>query len=454
MSYKRFYVAFVLGLPSFFSGVANAETITIRIGHQSMCTDTYPAGVVIKNLHLLQKYLPHTGKYKDVKYHIVWRDYDSGAPITNMMLANKLDFGVMGDYPLTVNGSKFQETKDDRSLLVTMTAYNLDGAGNSIVVPASSPVTSVKQLVGKNISVPIGSSAWGMLYEMAKQKGLKFSDFNVSDQTPMVGITAIAAKKIDAHADFCPMTEYMEYKGTGRMIYSGAETNVPYLHGVVVTKSFAQKYPEIVVAYTKAVIAADQWIASNPYVASKMMSSWTMIPREVLYLYYSHGGYLTTDPTIKPKWIETLNYDHALLAKYANIPPLNMHQWVDPTYLETAYKEMGLDYKKQVGELKNPKSNINMPPEIWVAGEGVKPYKTNEEMFKALDAFMKTGKHVNATYVYDANSGLKMFGNDAWYVKDGASIKAFMTKGEADEDQKAEGGQVLTFVQLQKAAEI
>lgn len=451
MSLQRLAIAFALCSPGIVASSAEAQTITIRIGHQSMCTDTYPAGVVIKGLHLLQKYLPHTGKYKGVTYRVVWRDYDSGAPITNMMLANKLDFGVMGDYPLVVNGAKFQQTRDARSILFSITAYNLDGAGNSIAVPISSPITSVKQLVGKDISVPIGSSAWGMLYEMAKQEGLKYSDFNVSNQTPMVGITAIAAKKIDAHADFCPMTEYMEYKGTGRMIYSGAQTKIPYLHGVVVTKAFAEKYPEIVVAYAKAVIAADQWIADNPCAASKQMSAWTMIPKEVLYLYYSRGGYLTPDPTIKAKWLDTLEYDHALLAKYANIPPLNMRKWVNPSYLQTAYKEMGLRYAKQVSMLSNPQSDTGMPPEIWVAGQGIKQYKTNEQMFNALGDLTRIGKRVDTTYVYDADSGLKMFGNSAWYVKDGSSIKAYLTKGEAIKEQKADGGTVLSFAQLQAA---
>ena len=49
------------------------------------------------------------------------------------MLAGKLHFGVMGDYPLVVNGSKFQETKSLRTLYVSGTGYNLKGAGNAIV---------------------------------------------------------------------------------------------------------------------------------------------------------------------------------------------------------------------------------------------------------------------------------------------------------------------------------
>ena len=57
-------------LLALFSGIAcisaaAAETIDIGIGHQSMCTDTYTAGIIVEKLGLLEKYLPHDGKYKD-----------------------------------------------------------------------------------------------------------------------------------------------------------------------------------------------------------------------------------------------------------------------------------------------------------------------------------------------------------------------------------------------------
>jgi NitT/TauT family transport system substrate-binding protein len=99
-----------------FIAPAEAKTVQIGIGHQSMCTDTYTAGIVVKELKLLEKHLPKTGKYQDVQYEITWSDYSSGGPITNQMLANKLNIGVMGDYPLIVNGAKFQATNSLRSL--------------------------------------------------------------------------------------------------------------------------------------------------------------------------------------------------------------------------------------------------------------------------------------------------------------------------------------------------
>ena len=58
-----------------------ADPIFIGVGHQSMCTDTYTAGIVVKELGLLEKNLPKTGKYKDAKFEVKWADYSSGGPI-------------------------------------------------------------------------------------------------------------------------------------------------------------------------------------------------------------------------------------------------------------------------------------------------------------------------------------------------------------------------------------
>lgn len=97
---------------------------------------------MIKELGLLEKHLPTYGAYVDAEYDISWADYSSGGPIANQMLTNKLNFGVMGDYPLIVNGAKFRETDSLRTLYVAGTGYNLKGSGNAIVVPVDSDIYS------------------------------------------------------------------------------------------------------------------------------------------------------------------------------------------------------------------------------------------------------------------------------------------------------------------------
>jgi len=428
---------------------AEAKTIEIGIGHQSMCTDTYSAGLVIKELGLLEKRLPHDGQYKDVDYNITWKDYSSGGPITNEMLADKLDIGIMGDYPLIVNGAKFQATNSLRTLYVVGTGYNLRGSGNGIVVPVSSNIYSIQDLKGKSVSTPIGSASWGMLLKAMQDNNIPSSAYELKNQAPAVGAANIATGKIDAHADFCPWSEIMEYRGTGRKIYDGSQTGVPYLHGAVVRQDFAEKYPEVVVAFVEAVYDAGQWIKADPMRAVENMEKWSGVEKEVLYLYFSKGGLLTLDPTIKPKWIDALKFDDKVLEKEQAIPPLDFNSWITETYVKAAYKKLGLDYDAQKAEIVDPKvANKGMPLEIWHARDGIKDYASMGEFLKAVAAYNAEGAKLNATYVYDTNTGLKLFGNSAFYVKTpSGAFSAFLLKPDAEAYAHTVGGSVLTFEQ-------
>jgi NitT/TauT family transport system substrate-binding protein len=427
---------------------ALAATITIAIGHQSECTDTYPAGVVVQHLHLLEKFLPHTGRYSGVTYQVVWKDYSSGPPITNMMIAGKLQFGVMGDYPLIVNGASFQATGREQSLYVAGTGYNLRGEGNGMVVPVSSHIYSLQGLQGGTASTPVGSASWGMLLK-ALQDSHMTRGVDIVNQSPTVGAANIAAGKVDAHADFCPWTELMQYRGTGRVVYNGVETGVPYLHGIVVRKDFAVKYPEIVVAYIEAMITGDEWVAADPVRAATAMERWTGMPKEVMYLYFSKGGVLTLDATIKPYFVATLKRDYQVLRKGKNIPALDFSKWIDDRYVRAAYREMGLDYDRQLAVMIDPKvASRGLPDEVWVDGQGIKDYSTPAAMLSAISTLTRAGKKIDATYVYDATTGVKIFGKSAYYVraKDGA-LTAFMLQPDAAAFSRKEGGTLLTYQQ-------
>lgn len=425
---------------------AAAEKITIAVGHQSMCTDTYTAGIVIKELGLLEKYLPTDGKYADAEYDVSWADYSSGGPITNQMLANKLNFGVMGDYPLIVNGAKFQETDSLRTVYVAGTGYNLKGSGNAIVVPVDSDLYSITDLKDKEVSTPVGSAAWGMLLKAMQDNGIPTGDYVLKNQSPAVGAANIAAGKIDAHSDFCPWSEIMEFRGTGRKIYDGSETGVPYLHGVVVREDFAQEYPEVVQAFIKAVWEAGEWIREDPMQAVTMMEGWTGVEKEVLYLYFSEGGHLTLEPSIKTAWVDALKFNHGVLVKEKAIPPLDFEAWITEDYIRAAYSDLGLDYDADKAEVVDPVvANDGLPMEIWHSRDGVASFETMPEFLKAMADIRATAALVNATYVYDVETGLKLFGKTAFWVKSGDDYATFLRKGEAEAFASANGGAVVTF---------
>jgi len=447
----KWNVVLLCGLTALVSPTLHAEKIRVGVGHQSMCSDTYNAGIIVKELNLLEKHLPKTGKYKDATFELDWKDYTSGPPITNMMLANKLDFGVMGDYPLIVNGAKFQETASLRSLYVAGTGYNLHGSGNAIVVPIDSDIQTLEDLKGKDISTPVGSAAWGMTLKALQDKGISSNAIDLKNQTPPVGAANIAKKRVSAHADFCPWSEIMEFRGTGRKIYDGSETGVPYLHGVVVRKEYAERYPEVVVAFLKAVIEAGQWVEADPVRAAESLEKWTGIEKEVQYLYFSKGGHLTLDPTIKPAWVDALKLGHSVLSKERQIPPLDFDQWITDKYVRQAYKELGLDYEKAVAQIYDPrKENRSLPQaEVWHAKNGIQAYSNIAEALTAIAEYEATGQKVNATYVYDHNSGLKLFGHVAYYVQDGqGNFATFMRKPDAEAYATQVKGKVLSLEEV------
>ncbi|MDT8404525.1 ABC transporter substrate-binding protein [Sulfuriflexus sp.] len=441
----KLIIALALAIGS--SGFASAETIRIAVGHQSKCTDTYSAGIILKELALIQKYLPTEGKYKDVKYEFNWKDYSSGSPITNQMLANKLDFGVMGDYPLIVNGAKFQETNSLETLYIAGTGYNQRGSGNAVVVPVDSDVQTLADLKGKSISVPVGSAAWGMTLKAMQDIGMSKDDYTLKNQSPPVGAANIAQGKIDAHGDFCPWSEIMEFRGTGRKIFDGSEAGVPYLHGVVVRKDYAEKYPEVVVAFMKAVVEAGNWVHKDPVQAATLLEKWTGIEREVQYLYFSKGGALTLDPTIKPEWIDALKFDHTVLVKEKNIPPLDFDHWIYDGYIREAYKQLGIDYDKElnftyIAEEENMKLS---PAEIWHTDKGIISYASVAAMLADFEKFKKDGT-LRASYVYDHSTGLKIFGKIATYVKaDDGEITSFMRKVDAEKFTASAGGEIMAL---------
>ena len=150
--------------------VAQAETIRVAIGTQDTTINCATGGLLIRELKLLEKYLPKDGKYKDATYDIQWKNFTSGAPLTNEMVADKLDIGAMADFPGSANGAAFIKA-GKKSLFITVLSGSTLGTGNGIVVPLNSPITSLAELKGRTISVPFASTAHGMLLRAVKAQG-------------------------------------------------------------------------------------------------------------------------------------------------------------------------------------------------------------------------------------------------------------------------------------------
>jgi NitT/TauT family transport system substrate-binding protein len=436
-------------------------TLEIGIGIQNTTTNTVTGGIVIKELGLLEKYLPKTGKYKGVKYALDWQNFTSGPPITNGMMANKISIGMMGDYPILVNGATGQATNQETQLIAII-AYNAFGGGNGVVVHKDSPYYALEDLKGKTMSLPFGSAAHGMILQAMRQRGWTADFWNLVSQSPEVGTTNLQEKRIDAHADFVPFAELLPYRGFARKIFDGAETKIPTFHGVVVRKDFAEKYPEIVVAYIKALMDANDWVRKNPKAAAEKIEEWTRIEKEVVYIFLGPGGIHTLDPTIKASWVEAFKSAHKVLQGLNRIKDINIDAWVNETYVKQAFKEKGLDYEAQKFSLagydvegKDPICNVAVtrPKEagqIWIQGGDIIPFSSPACTLAGVKKYTADGKKISAVYLVDRALGIKVFADKAFYAIGGTEPKKpevvpFLLKKDAEAHAAKIGGKLANY---------
>lgn len=448
-------------------GTAQAETIRVAIGTQDPTINTATGGLVIRELKLLEKYLPKDGKYKDAQWDIQWKSFTSGPPLTNEQVAGKLDIGSMADFPAVLNYAAHLKA-GKKTLFITSLSGSTTGSGNGIVVPLNSPVQSLADLKGKQISVPFGSTAHNLLLRAIAAQGWDpEKDVSLVSQAPDVGGSALQASKIDAHADFVPFAELFPYRGFARKIYDGAQAKNPTFHGTLVDAEYAAKYPEVVVAYLRASIEADRLVAAEPEKYSELIEKITGIEAEVNYLFHGPLGIQTRDATWKPEFRAATKTAAATLKVLKRTDTdLDIDAFIDDRFIRTAYKQAGLDYEAKLKDYSKSPLNakdaktgkaITDPlqvAQVWIAGEPqVRHYASPRNALEAAKAAEAAGKKVRVVYTHDRNSGIKIFAHQAWFASDAKGVlSAFLLKADADAWAKAKGGAVLDFAAAKTGA--
>jgi len=455
-------LAFVAGLLLTALDTQAAQTIRVAIGTQDTTINCVAGGLLIRELGLLQKYLPHDGKYQGVTYDVQWKNFTSGAPLTGEMVAGKLDLGAMADFPGVNNGAAFLK-EGKRSLFLSVLSGSTQGSGNGIVVPIKSNILSLSQLHGHTISVPFASTAHGMLLRAVAAQGWDpQSDVNIITQAPEVAGPALQADKIEAHADFVPFAELFEYRGIARKILDGASTHAPTFHGTLVTAEYAQQYPQIVVAYLRAVIEANQLLASDPEKYSLLIEKVTGIEAAVDYLYHGPLGLQTRDLTWKPEYRKAVATAIETLKLMGRPSALQADTFIDDRFIRAAFEASHLDYAAslksydklplQAKDAVDGKAitDFNHVAGVWVRDEPrVRHYGSIENALADLRKLQQSSKPTRAVYVHDLGQGVMLLAPTAWYATGDGKLSAFLQKEAAQSYANTHHGRALSYTDIQ-----
>ncbi|WP_433205214.1 ABC transporter substrate-binding protein [Nocardia sp. CA-107356] len=429
-----------------------AGTVKVVVGYQSKTINTVTAGTLLKAQGYLEQRLQQITDSGGAKYQVEWQDYDTGAPITAQMLAEKIDIGSMGDYPLLINGSRTQANDRAKTALVSVTGYNPKGALNMVVVPQDSTANAISDLAGQKISASVGSAGHGTLVQALSRAGVDpAKGVEVLNQQPQVGATALESHQVGALAQFVAWPGLLVFQNKAKLLYDGAELGVPTFHGVVARRSYTADHPEVLRAFLAAQLDATKFLNDKPFEAAKIVADGSGLPQEVVYLYNGPGG-TSFDTTLKPSLIDAFKGDVQYLKSIGDFAELDIDKFVDPAPLRTAFAENGAgDYDQAVANTANPSRVTGTDPicgravnnsaqagELWLDGtERPQPAADPTCLLRAVQAAKAQGKLIRAAYVPDAELGTRWFADKAVWLRDGDSFLPFTTPAAAQRYRQA-----------------
>ncbi|OHU98391.1 ABC transporter substrate-binding protein [Mycobacterium talmoniae] len=428
------------------------DAVEVVVGYQSKTINTVTAGTLLRAQGYLERRLADITTRTGTKYRVVWQDYDTGAPITAQMVAEKIDIGSMGDYPMLINGSKTQANPRAATEIVSVTGYNPKGALNMVVVAPDSSAAVLTDLAGTKVSASVGSAGHGTLVRALAHTG---AGVEVLNQQPQVGASALESGQVQGLSQFVAWPGLLVYQGKAKLLYDGAELNYPTLHGVVVRRAYARTHPEVLGAFLQAQLDATDFLNHKPLEAARLVAEGSGLPQEVVYLYNGPGG-TSFDTTLKPSLVDALKNDVPYLKSIGDFADLDVGEFVHDGPLRAAYGARGLDYDAAVAATANPSALGGTDPvchtavtdpaqagELWLAGADTTQTAASPGcLLKAVREATARGATVRAAYVPDTELGTRWFADKSVWVRDGADYRPFSTPAGARRYLEAHPGSV------------
>lgn len=415
----------------------STDAVNVVVGYQSKTINTVTAGTLLRAQGYLDRRLDDITKRTGTKYRVTWQDYDTGAPITAQMVAEKIDIGSMGDYPMLINGSKTQANERARTEIVSVTGYQPKGALNMVVVTPASTAGALTDLSGQKVSASIGSAGHGTLVRALSNAGV--NGVEVFNQQPQIGASSLESGQVQALSQFVAWPGLLVYQGKAKLLYDGAELNYPTLHGVVVRRAYAAAHPEVLDAFLQAQLDATDFINTKPLEAARIVAQASGLPAEVVYLYNGPGG-TSFDTTLKAPLVDALKGDVPYLKSIGDFADLDVGGFVQDAPLRAAFTTRKLDYDKAVGRVDHPSLSGG---ELWLDGsDTTQSVADPTALLRAVRDATAHGAHVRAAYVHDAELGTRWFADKSVWVRDGGQYLPFDTAAGAHRYVAAHPGSI------------
>jgi taurine transport system substrate-binding protein len=227
----------------------------VRIGFQVIPN----AELLVKAQGLAEKKFPNT--------KITWLQFDSGRDVNTAIAANGIDLGLAGSVPVAVgltNKLPYQ----------VYFLHDIIGDAESLAVRKDSGIKSLKDVVGKKIAVPFGSTSHFSLLSGLKSEGIDPSKVTILDLQPPDILAAWQRTDIDGAFIWNPVLGKIVANG-GTVVVTAqqlAEKGIVTSDVGIVRKAFADDNPGFLKDYVAVLDEAINLYRTKPEDAAKAIA--------------------------------------------------------------------------------------------------------------------------------------------------------------------------------------
>jgi NitT/TauT family transport system substrate-binding protein len=204
-------------------------------------------------------------------------------------------------------------------------------------VQNQSEVQHIEDLRGRVLAVPFHSSAHGMVMRSLNATNL-LGQIKLTSLEHSAERFDFSAQPADGYAHFAPFHDIACRQGKFRYLLDNDSDHLPAFYGVVVSDELAQ-YPEVVVAYLQALVAAQYWYDTTP-AAPALVSQWTRLEGEIVAQILhsssqSRQGRFFSETTIRPDWLKLHIRQLSQIPGNEALKQIDLDKWIQPEFLQS-----------------------------------------------------------------------------------------------------------------------
>ncbi|WP_176510045.1 MULTISPECIES: aliphatic sulfonate ABC transporter substrate-binding protein [Pseudomonas] len=265
MRVLRFAALVLLALAG---AVHAADPATLRIGYQKGSISL----VLAKQHRLLEQRFANT--------HVQWIEFPAGPQMLEALNIGSLDIGSTGDIPPIFAQAAGAD-------LLYIGAEPAKPKAEVILVPKSSPITSVAELKGKRVALQKGSSAHNLLLRSLASVGLSMRDVQPVYLAPADARAAFERGSIDAWAIWDPYYSAIDLEGKARLLADGEGLGLigPFMLGA---RGYVEANGDFIKRLLAQISEAEALTRTDEAGSVRVLAQFMGLPEEVVRRSFSH----------------------------------------------------------------------------------------------------------------------------------------------------------------------